>query len=478
MKKIIYFFIVMCFSGLQACDNWLDVQPSDRLPEKQVFESESGFMQALNGVYQNLLSGSLYRGSLGPEMIEMMAQRYNIVPKNTNFTEIVNYNYGTEYCKSRFQSVWNTAYNVILNCNLIIENAEKHPEILKGDAYNIVVGEALALRAYLHFDLLRLFGPVYALHPEKEGIPYAEKVSVSQPELLRADSVLENRILRDLTEAERLLKTADPIVNQGPLMSSSDDNTYRYRSLRMNYYAVLALKARVYLYGGNPQKAFEYALKVIDDPNREVYFPFIDPVAVKGQSKNPDRVFSSELLFSLFTRNRGDLFTSYFDPENVTDNLLIPKKGAIAELFAGETGDIRNTPIWEMNSKTEYGDYICVKYKKSDSNDTLWYNLMPMLRLSEMYLIAAECAETETEAYEYLNTLRNHRELENVSENLEDHLFREYKKEFVCEGQLFFYYKRKNVQQLAPGMGGNMIRMNEANYVPPFPDSENQYRTH
>lgn len=474
MKKIIFLIIWGFTISIQGCENWLDIQPADRMPADQIFTSESGFLQALNGVYQNMVSGNLYNATLGPEFIEILAQRYNIVTKNTNYTEVLNYSYNSDYCKGRLQSLWNTAYSLILNCNLILENAEKRPDILKGDAYNVVVGEALALRAYLHFDLLRLFGPVYSLHPEQRGIPYAEKVSVSQPELLRADTVLLNRVIRDLTKAEELLKLSDPILTEGPLTSSADDNSYRYRTLRMNYYAVLGLKARVYLYGEKTQQAREYALKVINDPNRETYFPAVDPAEVRD-GKNPDRAFSTEVLFSLFSRNRSDLFTSYFDPDNVSDNLLIPKKGIISELFAGESGDIRNA-LWEENSATEYGDYICLKYKRTEKTDTLWNNIMPMIRLSEMYLIAAECALSETEAYGYLNALRNNRQLEDVTKDLDGHLLKEYKKEFVCEGQLFFYYKRKNVSKLAPGTEGKTIMMNEAKYVPPFPDSETQYR--
>lgn len=477
MKRIIFLLILAGMTVLSGCDNWLDVQPADRMPEKQVFNSESGFLQALNGVYQNMLSSSLYGSSLGYEFIEIMAQRYNIVSENTEYMEVVNYSYGTDYCKQRIQSIWNTAYTVILNCNNILENAEKQDGILTKDAYNLIVGEALAVRAYLHLDLLRLFGPVYSIHPESTAIPYAEKVSVSAPELLRADTVLLNRIIRDLTVAEGLLKASDPILTEGPLMSSGDDNSYRYRGLRMNYYAVMALKSRAYLYGGMTKEAREYALKVIDDPNRETYFPFVDLSNIKGETRNPDRVFSTEILFSLLNRNRGNIFSSYFDAENVANNLLIPKKGVITDLFANETGDIRYAPLWEENSKSENGDYICIKYKSVQQADTLWNTLIPMIRLSEMYLIAAECAESETEAYGYLNTLRNHRSLEDVSEGLDNHLLKEYTKEFVCEGQLFFYFKRKNEAKISKGTGTGTFRMSEVQYVLPFPDSENQYRT-
>ena len=84
-------------------------------------------------------------------------------------------------------------------------------------------------------------------------------------------------MLRDLREAEGLLKKYDPILTQGPLMTSEEgeENTYRYRGLRLNYYAVLALQARVNLYAGNKPEALKQAKSVIEDENRETYFPFV-----------------------------------------------------------------------------------------------------------------------------------------------------------------------------------------------------------
>ena len=80
------------------------------------------------------------------------------------------------------------------------------------------------------------------------------------------------------------------------------------------------------------------------------------------------------------------------------------------------------------------------------------------------------------DAYGYLNTLRSHRGLFKVSDKLEHHLEQEYNKEFLCEGQLFFYYKRKNVKNLVSGTTGKNIEMSAAAYVPLLPESETKYR--
>lgn len=66
-------------------------------------------------------------------------------------------------------------------------------------------GELLALRAFLHFDMLRLFGPIYKEDLSAPSIPYNESVKIMNLPLLSADSIVHNKIMRDLDEAEKLL---------------------------------------------------------------------------------------------------------------------------------------------------------------------------------------------------------------------------------------------------------------------------------
>lgn len=97
---------------------------------------------------------------------------------------------------------------------------------------------------------------------------------------------------------------------------------------------------------------------------------------------------------------------------------------------------------------------------------------IPMFKLSELYLIAAETA-TGSEAYGYLNKLRNHRGLANVAPtaDLEDNIFQEYRREFIGEGQMFFYYKRKVMQVI--GADNNIaIKNPNAIYNLPIPTNE------
>lgn len=64
-------------------------------------------------------------------------------------------------------------YNVIANINNFLEYVDKNKDVLVTERYyETMKGEALGLRAFLHFDLLRMFGPIYKEHPASKAIPY------------------------------------------------------------------------------------------------------------------------------------------------------------------------------------------------------------------------------------------------------------------------------------------------------------------
>ena len=93
-----------------------------------------------------------------------------------------------------------------------------------------------------------------------------------------------------------------------------------------------------------------------------------------------------------------------------------------------------------------------------------------MFKLSELYLIAAECAEDE-DAYGYLNKLRNHRGLSSIehTKDIESYIYQEYRREFLGEGQLFFLYKRLNRPLV---MGADIDMIGTKAYTFPLPISE------
>lgn len=481
MKKILYTMILACSTMMVSCDSWLEVKPYDKISEGELQKSEEGYQKMLNGIYIDLNSDALYGQSLSVEMIEVMGGAYAIGTDNSvwgNYKDLSNYQYGTEYWRNRLDQTWNKAYALILNCNKILENIDQNQGLFTGGNYYAVKGEALALRAMLHFDMLRLFGPVYAKDSDKKAIPYYNKQTNSPEPILTAKEVAE-KVVADLEEA-RILLANDPVKTEGTLMSSSQDGTsnfMRYRALRLNYYAVEALLARVNLYMGNKTEAFKYATDVIKTADQGI-FPFVDKSLVIGSPADPDRIFSSEVLFALTNTSRSKIHKNFYDPSRLPnyvfrmdDNLMSNIVYGGATTTGGYQDDYRYRANWIATGSNRY----FYKYSDMVANGSIQNTMIPMIRLGEMFLIAAESqSDNLANGVQYVNALRRNRGVANLQTLTPDLLKYEYIRELYGEGQLFYLYKRLNSDIITFSNANKNPKASDLIFVVPLPDSETE----
>lgn len=481
MKKILYTMILACSTMMVSCDSWLEVKPYDKISEGELQKSEEGYQKMLNGIYIDLNSDALYGQSLSVEMIEVMGGAYAIGTDNSvwgNYKDLSNYQYGTEYWRNRLDQTWNKAYALILNCNKILENIDQNQDLFTGGNYYAVKGEALALRAMLHFDMLRLFSPVYAKDSDKKAIPYYNKQTNSPEPILTAKEVAE-KVVADLEEA-RILLANDPVKTEGTLMSGSQDGTsnfMRYRALRLNYYAVEALLARVNLYMGNKTEAFKYATDVIKTADQGI-FPFVDKSLVIGSPADPDRIFSSEVLFALTNTSRSKIHKNFYDPSRLPnyvfrmdDNLMSNIVYGGAATTGGYQDDYRYRANWIATGSNRY----FYKYSDMVANGSIQNTMIPMIRLGEMFLIAAESqSDNLANGVQYVNALRRNRGVANLQTLTSDLLKYEYIRELYGEGQLFYLYKRLNSDIITSSNANKNPKASDLIFVVPLPDSETE----
>lgn len=473
--------ILACSTMMVSCDSWLEVKPYDKISEGELQKSEEGYQKMLNGIYIDLNSDALYGQSLSVEMIEVIGGAYAIGTDNSvwgNYKDLSNYQYGTEYWRNRLDQTWNKAYALILNCNKILENIDQNQDLFTGGNYYAVKGEALALRAMLHFDMLRLFGPVYAKDSDKKAIPYYNKQTNSPEPILTAKEVAE-KVVADLEEA-RILLANDPVKTEGTLMSGSQDGTsnfMRYRALRLNYYAVEALLARVNLYMGNKTEAFKYATDVIKTADQGI-FPFVDKSLVIGSPADPDRIFSSEVLFALTNTSRSKIHKNFYDPSRLPnyvfrmdDNLMSNIVYGGAATTGGYQDDYRYRANWIATGSNRY----FYKYSDMVANGSIQNTMIPMIRLGEMFLIAAESqSDNLANGVQYVNALRRNRGVANLQTLTSDLLKYEYIRELYGEGQLFYLYKRLNSDIITSSNANKNPKASDLIFVVPLPDSETE----
>ena len=459
-------FLVIVPCLLSSCESWVDVTPDDRIVETTVFERQQGYQKALNGLYGELTSSSLYGRSLSVEAIDVMAHIYNQESGKHNHEEFYKYQYTTDKVKGVMSAIWEKGYNMITNANAIIEHAAEADCPLSELEKNRIVGEALAVRAFMHFDLLRLFGPLTSQLSER-AIPYQTSSRLEVIPFESGQQIL-TKIKTDLSEAIRLLEKSEPLL----LGNSYEANDLDSRPYRMNYFAAKAVLARVYLWEGDKTNALKEATEVIN--NGEKYFP--------ASTGGNDCLFSSEMLFGLYDVSRQSHVHNTLFSSALSTRALLTVKGSLGTGRLKEWYDDQNDyryKIWVLDVVD--GNEVTHHQKFKDVTTTTYQNYtMPLIRMGEMYLIAAECASNITDGARYINVLRNRRNCFTVDineSNLRNYLTLEYRKEMLGEGQLFFYFKRIEASKLprADRDSGDE-NMSISNYVAPIPDSERSMR--
>lgn len=500
MKKYI---ITVLLGGLlfAGCSDWLDVQPQDQSTMEQIFQSQKGFRDALTGAYLRMENGSIYGGSLTWNQIEYMARNWDIVGTNTGLSNLQSGNYTDASVQNWIDGTYSGLYKVIADVNSLLEEIDARKSVFTDNNYGLIKGEALTIRAFCHFDVLRLFGTLPVNPGENKILPYVKTVTKEIHPLLTYRE-FSQMILGDLDEAEALLKQADPILqysiedlNNFLNTTSytgdyhSDDSYTGFRQIRMNYYAALALKARIYLWltpldDANRLNAVKYARMVIDAKDHKGV-----PTFRLGEDRDRtsgDYTMSTEHIFALHFYDLETTAAYLFGETgslvrydfNITDGFYY-----LNNLFpvAERTSDIRWNGMW--NYKTSQGNTNYVMYGKYIQRATRPILQAPLIRLSEMYLILTEAAAAKEEAeaaYGYYCEKKGIPFLNgfNAADWLTDRhnkVLREYVREFYAEGQTFFTYKRLNINTLPASWTYSYYTATPEKYIIPKPLREIEY---
>ena len=476
MKKEIIAFLLLTLICTSGCKKWLDAKPKTVVEQSQLFTSEQGFEDAMYGVYTLMSNSSLYGDQLTMSFMDVLAQNYSCqtLPGH-NFYQAAIYNYTDAGVKTRITNIWDSMYYAITNVNNVLLNIDAKQSLFQPGNYALVKGEALGLRAFMHFDLLRMFGGSYPSHTSMKAIPYVTTVSGGVTPL-SAESVLLDSVIADLTAASGLLsgdKTIDPnFYVDAPNVLNDWLNR---RQSHFNYWAAEATLARAYLYKGDKPNALLHATNVINSG----MFSFETSDRI---SNFQDYTFIPEQIFALSKFNLLPQVTSYFKTPSGTINTGLSVQltntygnggvvDQIYEITSGGVTDVRYARLWALSGNV----YFDTKFWQ-DAPRPEFVNLVPLMRLPEMYYIAAECSDPAT-ATGYLNTVRENRGISDLPAGLDaptiqNEIFKEYEKEFYAEGQLFYYYKRLNLPQIR----FSTIPASDNIYILPLPDAELQYR--
>ena len=480
MSYLKYVLPVLLFATCSAgCNKWLDVKPKTEMRRDELFSSQTGFQDALSGAYIKMIDRDLYGYELTIGAVEHLMSSWDV--GSALYEQALNrFQYQNAQVESKFSTIFSKQYNVIASVNAILDQIEARKSVFNTPGmYEMIKGECLAVRAYVHFDLLRLYGPVPSLPSASPVLPYVKALSTEFNPRLSMEA-FKLALMADLEEAEALLKGVDPILqyslsalqNPGSILNDfrPDDPYQTFRQFRMNYYAVKALQARAWCWFGDKQKAFENAKLVADAKNTDGTTKFM--LGTDADFTTQDMVLSREHIWSLYDFQLYKTFTDFFNNGKLYKGTSANR--VLADLYENSDKDIRATKLWSVISILPSGKFnVIKKYQNVEKPSDVFsdYKRWPMLRVSEMYLIMAECgpaaeAQTAWNAYRMARGI-GAATLPADAGSVTSLVNKEMWKEFFAEGQSFYAFKRINAPQIRWAPTGFPI-----NYVVPVPRNE------
>lgn len=492
--KIYFAALGIACLGLTSCNEWLDVQQDNEQKEEDIFKKETGFRNALTNCYMELADTCAYGKNLTMTHIESLANLWQLPnPETSSYNKyykaayyLRTYQYDVDDSKNAIKAIYGKLFNVITQANMIINHAKNNEGVFESEkTYSIILGEAYALRALCQMDVLRLFGQLPQNATKQVSLPYSETATldVMPPYYNFSDYVA--KLKSDLSEAENLLKDNDPVYGTTFNSASDDDDFFEYRQFRLNYWAVKALQARLYLYLGETESAHTTAMEIINE----------QPLSLSGvsdlSSENLYLTCPSEALFMLSKYDLIDYTITLFTDANREHVGFFGEQYDLTtdqfnELYKGVQTSSHNRYIreWRKNATDSQGTgYVALKkywYDSTNPTSNQASNLMtkvqviPMIRLSEIYLIAIETSNNLSEVNSLYQTyMRSHEVLltEDAFSTLDaarEEVINEYRREFFAEGLMFYVYKRKG----ATTQMFNDNTVTEEDYIVPLPTSE------
>lgn len=479
----VYILILGLIIGIWSCDGFLTVRPKSDITENDLFTTPEGIEDALYGVYARMSHEDLYGQDMTWGIIDMMAQYFELSgEQGSDRYAVGQFRHESNDARAKYETMWAGMYEAIGYTNNVINGLLKKDENSMR-YYSIYLGEALGVRAFLHFDLVRLFAPHVERQPEARGIPYVRQWTSRVTPFSTVEEVYVS-VIKDLKESERFLAKGMENMDGGNEFTNTPQ-------IHFNLYAAQATLARVYWMKGELDSAAIYARKVIDSKKFELAeLTEIKAMVAQVVAKKEGiwGVFNNQLTETYKNNFYGVLKGPMGDPTLYPD----PYWG-YDELYSTENGDNEMRLGWIRNKVNEpiRREYFMKllreenmtagqsSYGDKEENNIAGINL---IRLPEMYLIMAEALlEKEPDlALDYFDTFiatRGLMKFKNKGQalTLED-VDKERKKEFIGEGQEFYNMKRemRNVELTASSW--TTLKGNEEMYTLLIPDSEFEFR--
>lgn len=477
MKYALYILIVSCM-GFLSCKKTIDLIPESNPNAQTYFNNEDEVRTALNGVYNGLQRPMFYEWQLTELRSDntKMSDPKSTSSVNRDLSDLDMFMPATTH--AAMYSYWLATYNNIRNANIVLQNLGVFYDPSSGNislsAFKLPItdsvrkqlaGEAMFIRAYHYFNLVRLFGGVFLVHTP---------ISADESKMINRSTVAD---IYKFIEAD--LKSASGWLSGLKFSQIATANIGRATK-----WSAEGLLGKVYLTENKKAEAIVQLQDVISNSGYSLQSSYANVFSITNE-------MNSEILFSVRYKAGGLGLGSSFG------NDFAPLGSGSAVINGSGLGN--NYPTTDLNNSYAatdarkavnigvYGSGSSAKlYVKKYLNPVVLTNDgeadWPVLRYADILLLLAEAQGYSTSSIGLINQVRARTSLGNLPATVnsvatfEQALANERRWEFAFENQRWFDLVRFNTtlttitaEQVMKNHFANEYASHYALYLAPTP---------
>jgi hypothetical protein len=402
MKSFRYLATGLLLSiSITACNKIIDIDPISNIGVNAFYRNYEETKAALTGSYNGMQKPLEYEWMLTDLRTDISKQGVanSSTPINFEFNELDMFTLNSAHDK--VYQYWISTYKNIRSINYVLKSlgvsyTGGQTTVGEGTAKmfpqqkNQLAGEALFLRAYHYFNLVRLYGDVFLI---------TEPVDPEQSKKITRTPIAEcyQLIVSDLLAAKDLL-------SQSPYVS-----TYNAEAGRATSWAAKALLAKVYLTTNRASSALPLLDDVISNSGHGMLPSFTDVFSINNE-------MNKEILFAVRFKaggfGLGNFMANTFAPSS-SGSLIVNGDGngynfptndldlTYKTPATGSTDARKNVTMGKYNSKLYVKKFLSQVLVKLDAE-----NDFTVIRFSDVLLMKAEALGFSSASVNLINDVR------------------------------------------------------------------------
>ncbi len=409
MKKIIILSAV-CF-GLFVSGCVKEVAPSDAITTNTLTQTIDGLTSAVNGAYALFKDHVPFNGTSDQNLM-YLRQYFQLSDFASDdiacgqvttdpFIHSFTLNHSPAQTNTRY--FWYVSYKIVNDVNTVIEAAEKISN--PNTTVQQLLGECYFLRAFVHFNLVKVFGKPYTVDPNSAGIILRTSTAEASSKGRAAVKEVYDAVIADAEKAATLMNQS-----RGVQYASKE--------------AAWALLSRVNLYKEDNAKTIEYADKVINSGKFTLETKTSFPALFTNAKAGKETIFTIAFTALEDYGKFGSIASMIYSDGNSGWGEEFASK-SLRDTMNQQPNDVRWSyivPLKDGNGVVQKKNgieiYYISKFSFQDGSPTLSSPIM--FRLAEMYLNRAEAKAKSGNtggALDDVDMIRNNRGLENALYN-------------------------------------------------------------